>query len=171
MSDLLAKLKLGAKNVKLLSWPGTEVKVVLRVLNQQDFQEAAFAAERLFKSEKIETNLMTADEYENEKALQILFRALRDPQDQDKPIANTITEFRRAITREEKKILIDEYLGFESECSPAPDNLSNDEFDKVLSDVKKKPQETISGITSMSMLKKLLLIMVSPPVSLPQVSG
>lgn len=171
MSGLLDRLRLGTSNIKLVKWPGSDVQVTIRILSQQDIQEAHFATERLFKVGKIETNLMTADEYENEKSTQILFRSLRNPENLEEPICKTIEEFRRSITREEKKQLIEEYLGFESECSPSPDNLSDDEFDKVLSDLKKKPAETLGNITSMSMLKKLLLTMASPLAELPRDNG
>ena len=171
MSGLLDKLKLGTSNIKLVKWPGSDVQVTLRILSQQDVQEAHFATERLFKSNKIEISMVTADEYTSEKSTQILFRCIRNPENLETPICNTIEEFRRSITRAERDVLIEEYLGFEAECSPSPDNLSNDEFDKVLSDLKKKPAETLGNITSISTLKKLLLIMASPPVNLPRDNG
>ena len=171
MTWILERLKLGTNNTKLVKWPGSDLAIIVRILSQQDIQEAIFATERLFKSSKIETNLMTADEFDNEKQTQVLFRAIRDPEDMEKPICQTVEEFRRSLTREEKELLIAEYNGFESECSPSPDNLTNDEFDKVMSDLKKKPAETLGNITSISTLKKLLLIMASPPKKLPRGNG
>jgi hypothetical protein len=159
MSDLLSKIKLGSDNIKLVDWPGSKTKVALKILSQKEHQEATFMTERHFKSEKIEVNLVTAEEYESERATQLLYRSLRDPENMQEPVCPTITEFRDRLTREEKKALTDEYLGFESECSPAADNLSSDEFDAVLSALKKNATQTIGNITSTSMLKKLLLIM------------
>ena len=162
MSDLLQRLKLGTSNRKLISWPGTNTQVMLRVLSQQEHQEAAFATERLFKNEKIEVNLITSSEYDNEMATQLLYRAMHDPEKPEEAICS-IAEFRRSLSKEEKKSLIDEYQAFEKECSPSPEGLTDDEFAAILESLKKKPETTISGISSISLLKKLLLFTVSPP--------
>ena len=170
MSDLLQKIKLGTDNIKIVEWPGTKTKVALKILSQREHQEATFATERHFKSEKIEVNLVTSEEYESERATQLLYKALRDPEKTEEPICSSITEFRSSMTREEKRVLTDEYLGFESECSPAADNLSGDEFDRVLSALKKNATETLGSITSMSMLKKLLHTLVNQLSSSPVAS-
>jgi len=56
--------------------------------------------------------------------------------------------------------LVAEYLGFEGECSPSPENLSAEEFDKVFTALKKNATETLGNITSTSTLKKLVRTMV-----------
>ena len=167
MSDLLAKLKLGTDNNKLIDFPGTTTKVVLRILSQADLQSATFATERLFKQEKIDVNIVTGNEWDNEKATQILYMALRDPENMDEPIAKSISEFRRALSKETKDALIDEYLAFEKDCSPSPGNLSDEEFDRVVTEVKKKPEAILGKSFSTSMLKKLITFLASPPVNLP----
>jgi hypothetical protein len=139
MSDILAKLKQGTNHIKLSVFPGTTQAIAFKILSQQDLQDAAFATERLFTSSKIELNLASAQEYDEEKSTQILFRALRDPAKQDETVAPDITTFRKLLTREEKAVLIDEYLTFEKDCSPRSDTLSSEEFDKLVSDLKKKP--------------------------------
>jgi hypothetical protein len=171
MSDLLQRLKLGSDNVKLIDWPGTDKKVALKILSQQDTQLAAFDTERIFKSNKIEISMVTAEEYESEKSTQILYRALRDPEKLSEAIAGTITEFRSLLSREEKKLLIDQYLAFESECSPSPDNLSNEEFDRLVESVKKKVEQTLGSVSNIGTLKRLITTLVSQLSSLPQVSG
>jgi hypothetical protein len=171
MSDLLQKLKLGTSNVKMINWPGTETQIAMRILSQQQLQEAAFDTERLFKSSKIDTNLMTAQVYQEEETTQILYRSLRDPANMEEPIAPTITDFRKALTVNEKKAIIDEYSEFDAECNPSPGNLSSEEFDRLTQDLKKKPEETISSITSLSIAKRLLLIMASPAMILPSVNS
>jgi hypothetical protein len=171
MSNFLQKLKLGTNNVKMIDWPGTDTKVTLRILSQQQLQEALFDSERLFKVSKIETNLMTAQAYQEEESTQILYRSLRDPINLDEPIAPNITEFRKALTVNEKKILIDEYRSFDAECNPSPDNLSEEDFDRLVADLKKKPEETVSNILSLSIAKRLLLITASAPMRLPKVNS
>lgn len=166
MSSLIEKLKLGIDNPpKIIKWPGSDVQVALKIISEQARMEASFATERLFKSERIDSNLMTADQYETEKVIQILFRALRCPDDLDKPVFPSITDFRKALTREDMRILIAEYTGFESECSPSPENLSPEEFDKLLLEVKKNAATTTSNISSMSTLRKVIISLVDLPVS------
>ena len=167
MSDLLSIFKAGTENHKLIKWPGTEHPVAIKILTQKDLQDAAFSTERMFKSEKIEVGLLTAEEYEVEKSIQILFRCLRDPKNLEEPVAPSIAEFRKALTREERRLLTDEYLGFESECSPQPGNLSKDDFDRLVVDLKKNPSAILSNITDIGTLKRLVLFMASPPVKLP----
>jgi hypothetical protein len=161
MSDLLSTLKAGTDNVKLIKFPKSETPIALKILNQKELQDAAFCTERLFKTEKIDVNLMTSEEYSSEKATQILFRCIRDPENLEQGIAPNITVFRASLTRNEKEYLIGEYLAFEKDVSPSPDNMSNEEFDKILLDVKKNPEDITGKIFSSSMLKKLITTLVS----------
>lgn len=171
MSDLLSRLKLGTDNVRLIDWPGTEQKVALKILSQQDLQDASFAAERLFKSQKIDTNLMTANDYEQEKVVQILYRALKDPEKTSEPLCGSVSAFRTMITSKELDILSGHYVAFETECSPSPDKLSSDEFDRLLSEVKKTPDSAIGIITNIYTLRKLITSLVNQLSSLPTDSG
>lgn len=165
MDSLLERIKSGSKNHKLIYWPGNKEQVIIKVLSVQERQEAAFCTERLFKSEKIEPSFLTSDEYADENATQILFRALRDPKNMDAPITENISKFRALVTREEKTGLLNEYLAFENECAPSPDNLSNDEFDRIIESIKKNPELIFTDNYSIGMLKKLLHFMVSLPVA------
>jgi hypothetical protein len=160
MSDLLSKLKLGTANHKLIDWPGTQTKVVLKILSMAETQEAMFATERHFKQSKIEVNLVTAKEYDTELTTQTLYRAIRDPQKLEEPIALTITDFRLCLNRDESDLLFKEYLAFEADCSPSMDNLSGEEFDRIVADVKKKPEETLGSVTNLAVLRRLVLFMV-----------
>lgn len=159
-ANLLSRIKLGTKNEKLVKWPGSEELVAMHVLSLQERQEAAFATERHFKSSSVEVNLATAPDYDEEKAIQLLWRALRDPKTQEQ-LCKPIDTFRALINREEKGALIDEYLTFERDCAPSPDNLTDDEFDRFIAEVKKTPDETLSGSYSTALLKKLCMSLVS----------
>ena len=171
MSSLLQKLKLGTANVKIICWPGSEQKIALKILSQQDHQEAAFACDRHFTQQKIAISMVTADEYDVEKSMQVLYRALRNPESLDEPIATTMTEFRAAITREEKNKLIEEYLAFETDVSPQGDRMSGDEFDALVASLKKNPQQSVGSISSLSTLRRLCAFMASQPLTLPAVNG
>jgi hypothetical protein len=171
MSDLLQKLKLGKDSVKLVNFPGTTQKVALQILSQHELQLATFNTDRLFQTEKITVNMVNADDWDQEKATQILFLALRDPADMEQPIAKNITEFRKALTKDEKEVLIDEYLTFEKDVSPRSETLSDDEFDRVVSDVKKNADSIYSSNFSTNMLKKLVHTLANQPLPLPQDNG
>lgn len=171
METFLERIKLGTANTKLINWPGTNEKVAMKILSEQDRMEIDFSVDRLYKSEKVEVNLITTSHYEPEKFVQILFRCLRCPDDLDRPLANSITDFRRALTREDTKVLISEYVAFEQECSPSPENLSPEDFDKLLLEVKKNPDTTIGNITNLTTAKKLLLTLAVQPPNLPPDNG
>jgi len=171
MSDLLQKIKLGGNNFKLIKWPGTDVDVALHVLSEHELQESLFETENIFKAAGIlNPHMMNANGYTGEEHTQILFRALRDPSHREEPIAKNITEFRKALTASVKIALLEEYAAFDSEMNPSPSNLSSDEFDRLVTSLKKKPEQTLENISSMSLLKKLMLTMVSDPTILPTVS-
>jgi hypothetical protein len=161
MSDLLQRIKLGTAATKLTMWPGTDRPILMKILSQQDLQEAEFATERLFASEKITVNLVTSDEYESERATQTLYRCLRDPEKSAEAICPTLADFRRILTRTEKQVLIDEYLTFEKDNSPRPGNMTDDEFDKVLTEVKKNPAQTMLDSYSTATQKKLITCLVA----------
>lgn len=146
--SLLAKLKSGKKNIKAINFPGTEKPAALQVLSNQDFQDAVFAAELKFKSSDIAVTPSTLDAYEDERTTQVLFRALRDPDDPSKSFAGSVDELRKLVSKEEKEILVDEYNSFERESSPRFSQLSEEEFEKLWSDVKKSPQMFSSSLSS-----------------------
>ena len=162
--SLLARLKAGTANTKILDWPGTNEKVALRILSQQQLQEAAFETERIFKAAKIEIHMLTADEYQNEKATQILYRALRLPSNMTEPIG-TVTEFKSTLSLTEKEYLIKAYNEFEKECSPNPDHLSDVEFDRIVQAVKKNPSMIVGSSYSTDLLKKLITVLASQPAT------
>lgn len=171
MSDLLQRIKLGTRATKLVTWPGSPEKVLMRILSQQQRQEATFATEALFRGAKVDINMVTANEYESEQATQMLFKSIRDPAAPDEAICASVTDFRKALSADEKRILLDEYVAFEKEISPSPDNMSDDEFDALLSELKKTPDKTIGSISSISTLKRLLLSLAYQPAALPKASG
>ena len=108
MSSLLEKLKAGKRNVRIIRFPGTEQKAALRALSNADLQEAAFATENHFKSKNIEITTTTIEAYEDENTTQILFRALRNPDDPDQPFAKSVDELRSLLTRDEKDYLAEQ---------------------------------------------------------------
>jgi hypothetical protein len=175
-NDLLKTIKAGTDNVKLLDWPGTDKKIALRILSINELQSASFATERFFSGEKISTNMAQGsvamvDEYESERVTQVLYKALRDPEHLDQPVAANITEFRSLLTSAERELLGKEYMAFERETSPSPENLTNEELEQVYQDIKKNAQQTIMNVSSISTARKLLTCLVKQLTNLQKDSG
>lgn len=146
MSDsFLSKLKAGTNNRKMIRFPGTDQEIQLRIISDAQYQQARIETERHFQKLKVEPSMTLADAFEAEETTQVLYRALQTKD--EKPLANTVDEFREIIKCPEKDFLANEYLEFERECSPNPEKLFENEFDSLISDIKKKP-ETVGKILS-----------------------
>jgi hypothetical protein len=162
MGDLLQRLKQGTKSTKLIPSPWNQNEMIaIRILSHGQYQQAVIDTETHFKSRKIEMSQTTAVEWENERAIRLLYAALRDPKSLDEAIAPDIMSFRNSLTLKEVQFFLDEMLAFETECSPRIDELSGDELDRLVEDLKKKPQETLSNVTSLPLLRKLTLTMAN----------
>ena len=168
--SLLGKIKAGTNNTKSIKFPGTDKPVLLKILSNADTQEAGIAAERYFESQKIVFATSTIDLFADEQKTQMLFRALCDPDDRQKPIADSVAQFREQLTIEEKNYLIDQYTAFEQECSPTLDKMTDAEVDVFLGDLKKNPAPIMS-CCNIVLLRRLLLSSVSRPAGLPTDSG
>jgi hypothetical protein len=168
--SLLEQLKAGTKNVKTISFPGTDQDVVLRILSNGELQAAHFAAERLFKRADIAPSMTTIDAYEDEKTTQILFRALRNPEDTSQGIAGSVDEFRSLLNRQEKDILVDEYNAFEGECSPQVAEMSEQEVERLIEEVKKNPG-TLGSVSNITIARRLIAFLVAPPPNSPKDNG
>ncbi len=160
--SLLEKLKRGTDNKKTIPFPGTSENIVLRVLSDGARQDARFATEHRFKANNIDVNMMTADTYEAENSLQLLYRALSDMD--GNPLARTVDDFRTLINLEEKNILIVAYLEYEAECSPSPQTMTAKELEALLEEIKKKPQ-TIGSLSSMPIARQLISYLANRPAT------
>ena len=176
MDSFLKTLKAGTENHKLIEWPGLSGNnVAIRVLSVNELQQAVIDTERFFQNAKITVSmhgsLAMVDEFEAERITQILYRAIRDPEHLDQPIAANITEFRSNISNQERDALGKEYMAFEKECSPAPENSTNEELEAMYQDIKKNYQQAIGNVSSISTAKKLMLCLVKQLESLQKDNG
>jgi len=167
--SLIEKLKAGTRNVKTIKFPGIEDDIVLQILSNADTQDAVFAAERRFKGEEMPISSSTLDAYEDERTTQILFRALRDPDNHKKPFSASADELRKLLTKEQKDYLAAEYTAFEDECSPRLDNMTDEKFDEIWEEVKKKP--AVLNFLSSGTQKRLLLFLASRQLNSQTLSG
>jgi hypothetical protein len=152
--SLLKDIKSGVKCRKLVTFPGTDKQFEFRLISEQDKQNGNFAADSLYKETTI--GFHNINDYQSEKTLQQLFRACVEV-GTDTPIAANISEFRSLLTGRERDLIVEEYNAFDEEFNPSPDTMSNEDFDMLLCDLKKKPIETVGSCLSLQTLRKLVL--------------
>lgn len=162
MSDLLARLKAGRAAVGKVTVD--DVGFGLRLLTEQDYLEAQIATEAAMKEAGLELSVSTAEAFESEKASQLLARTLIDP-DSAKPVATSAKVLREAMSRDQKAVLIDAYLAHEKHYSPSERTLSQEELLRLLEEVKKTPEMTLSSVSSIATLKRLITVLVCPPAN------
>lgn len=161
MNDFIARLKAGIDNKKEITFPGRQEKITMRVLTCAEVQKAMLEAEKWMKSQHAEYGMFTADEFNEENNIQTLFLALATPDGQ--PLAADVHQLRANLTDAERSELVREYNAWQEECSPQVDRLTRSEFDDLIADIKKKPVETVGRISSIVLLKKLIITMADPP--------
>lgn len=152
MDDLLQKIKAGSQATKDIPWPGQEDNIIrMRILNDQDYLMATLAAD------KIITNVTVANvsKYNGEVETQLLYRSVINPETGKN--LGAITDFRLILTPEIKVVLVDELGALHDEHSPDPSNMSEEEFDKLFETVKKNAVETVSGVSNIFTLRKLVV--------------
>lgn len=157
--DLLEKLKSSSYHKKEVLWPGTEHKVHIKVLNENDHLQSALAVDKLFKDVAIA--IQNIDQYNNELEIQYLFRAIEDPETGKKLFSN-ITDFRDMLTPEIKNQLSEQLDSFHEEVSPDPFKMSPEEFDKLIKDVKKNAEQTVGAVSNIYTLRKLAVYLATP---------
>ena len=160
MKGLLSRLMAGRGAVAQVELGG--VPLGLRLLNEQDYQDAGFAVEAEMRASGVALDMASAELFEREKSGQLLARALVDPSSGD-PIAASAKELRQALGREDAEFLIERYLDHEKRHSPK--DMSESEFSELLEDVKKNAATTRLDGSSFATLKRIITCLASPPAN------
>ena len=166
--SLLARLKAGYKNTKMVNWPGTDEEIRITLPNEQVLLEASEAVDKIFETRRVGTH--NVDDYEAEKLTQQLYRVIEDPAT-GKSLTSKITEFRWLLTPEVKVALADEFRQFADECDPNPSNLSDEAFDTLFEQVKKNSKTILGNVSSIFTARKLINALVEELSSLRTDSG
>lgn len=154
--SLLARLKAGASNTVRVPFPGKEEQeVVLRVLTVAQVQQAELAAEDLFKKKGLQYTTSSGPIWEMECSVQTLAMAMRDPEDTGKPVARDAEELRMLLSEQEVSFLKAQYEALCIDSSPEIDKVTDEELSALLDTVKKSPQETVSTVRSIKLLRRL----------------
>lgn len=153
--SLLERLKAGSSLKKEIEWPGSGEKIQIRLLNDGDYLSATLAADELMKN----VSVANIEKYNGEIETQLLYRCCLDPET-GKSIGS-ITDFRITLTPEVKAVLVDEMNSFHDENSPNTNQMSQEQFDKLFETVKKNAETAIMSVVNISLLRKLIVTLVS----------
>lgn len=155
-SNLLEKLKYAseARHSVTLGDAG----LTLRLLSEKDYAAAGLAAHQAFSG--VELTPTSAELYERHLANLLLALAVLDPET-GKPVFESADRLAEVLTREQKAFLLDEYLAFERDYSPA--RMSDDVFNALLDEVKKTPRTALLNASSTATLKRLVQCLAGRP--------
>jgi len=175
MQYLLERLKAGRANTITVKVGEPDLSddfggnlVTIRLLTAQDTLEATLAADKIFADAGVAVSLQNIKAYEAEKDIQHLYRACTDAD--GRPLAASITEFRRLLTVADKERLIDHYNRLDAEANPSVSTMPDADFDALVETVKKNP-EAVSNVSSIVTLRRLARSLASLPVSSQRDSG
>lgn len=164
--SFLSDLKKENSSFRERCFPGTQTKIKLRVLTGAESQTCAVAAQAYMKEKyDVDYGPFLADVFSEENDWQTLFKAVTDLQ--GNPIANEIEEFRAKLTDAERLALATEYNDVCAECAPQIDTMTDKQFNELVSEVKKKPDQAVQSICGISLLRKLIVTMASQLTSSP----
>lgn len=164
--SLIERIYAGKRNFRVILWPGSSMRAKLRILGRGEIQEAQRAAHDHFKTLELSPDeLHNMESYEDEKTIQILYRSLAsaEAEEEGKPIADSIDEFRILLSRRDQMALVHEYELLEDECAPDVDRMSETQLGSFIEVLKKNPEETLSSVRDIAFARRLLRSLASPP--------
>lgn len=161
----IARLRKGSENRKRILWPGTEEQVYIRVLAEGDYLRAEQHCDSAYRERGI--NLGNVEERSALKDDYCIYLAIVD--EDGKRLFPDFDTFVQYLTPEIRNILISEQNNLQSEYAPRMAEMSDDEFDSLLTEIKKNT-ETVRNISDMHVLRRLIITMVSRQSKLPTAS-
>ena len=154
---MLEKLRKGLENFRECTFPGlSDFPIVIVPLSLEELQQSHAKAEERFRLLGIELTVLTADDFSSELHVQVLARALRDPQKRDDYLFASADDLRQNITADEKILLVDEYVEVQAAANPVPDQITDELFEQIEEEVKKKDLHRLSSIGSRGLASYLL---------------
>jgi hypothetical protein len=162
--SLIERLRKGTDHSKELHWPGSDERIVMRVLSCTELQEAQSAATVRWDELKLELNLYTSDDYYSELTTQLLARSMRTLEDTEVRLFPDASELRSLITPDERSLLASEYIEIQQYANPDVSDLNPQTLELIRQAVKKKDVMVLSAFGS-SMLAIYIIGMESPPES------
>ena len=149
-SKLTTYLK-GRRNILPATLPTGE-GFVWRVLHGDEKQQCLAGSVQRFRELDIPESLRSYSDLEDECCYQILFRAMRDPDDvgsdgdpYPKTLAKNVGELRAYIDTDLRDLLSTEYLDFENSCDPNKIDAEPELFAAIVEAVKKKDAAALNN--------------------------
>lgn len=153
--SFLQKIKQGKKNHKIVDFPGTEHKVALVILPSNELTSCKLESDKYIEENNIK------DEAYQDVILQqsILYRALRDPDNLDNKIADTLADFKSTIDNSELAYFMVQYNMLTQEHSPFLAQVSEEQFEALKKTLEKMNLNELNG-ESLVALRNFLMSLV-----------
>lgn len=132
LSDMLR----GPRAVKIIDWPGRpEVQVGLRLLSGTETLDASQEALAAFKARELSPDDLP-EEWSEQITYCRLARALVDPQSKQR-IFLDVADLQSALNAVTTEALAAEYLDYEASCNPHPEEMTEQQLDALLEELRK----------------------------------
>jgi hypothetical protein len=119
-----------------------EIPFVWRVVTENERADAVQSAHEYLGRRHVPIVVPGQSYLEDETAWQVLWHAMRDPDNPDRPLARDVDELREFVSAEERDALITEYLDVEEFVNPDLRGLSGDERAALIEALKKNDTRT-----------------------------
>lgn len=162
----LALLRKGKRVVKDAVWPGLDLACKLVVLSCSEVADCHAEAVGFFARKKIPLDMFSVQLFQDEQMTQLLFRGVRDPEDVEKPFAESADDLRENLDVDQRAAMFDIYRDFQLSIDPSPDEMDQELLKEIIELLKKK-DETGWRAFGPRTLWRCLLTMANPPSTSP----
>jgi len=156
--DIIAKLRDGIDKIKTVHIG--DVTVGLKALRHNHYHEAQMTVSKAYQAEEVRVGMHNIDDFEMDKEDQYLLMTVVDVET-GILIFDDVQTLRESLNKATRDSLLAEAEEWQEECSPNLSNLSEEEFDEVLEQVKKKPDQATLNELNLHTLKKLVHTLAS----------
>jgi hypothetical protein len=161
-SAVIDRIKASGSGIREIAWPGKpEVKVGLRLLSASESRKAKVENQQEFKRDGIDVAVHNLADYRMQEAAHGLWRAIIDLETK-KPVFGSAEQLREFCTDDEFAKLVAEYNAFSESEDPNIEDLSKEDFEALLSLLKKTPDRIPSRVTSLRTAWRLLRTLAVP---------
>ncbi len=162
--SLIERLRKGTAHSKEINWPGSDDRLIMRVLSCDGVQEAQSGAVARWDKLGLELNLYTSDDYYSEQMIQLLARSMHRLDAPGERLFPDVAELRGLISPDERSLLASEYIEIQEHANPDVANINPQTIELLKQAVKKKDAVALSAFGS-SMLAIFIIGMESLPES------
>jgi hypothetical protein len=149
--SILQKIKNGKRNYKLVDFPGTNEKVAISILSSAEMTDCKV------KSDKYIEELNVKDDDFKDIILQqyVVYNCLRDKDDTNKKLAESIEEIRN-LDNVELIYLMSQYNLLVQETSPFLASVTEEQFEMLKKTLEKMNWKDLSGESLLSLRNFLM---------------